>query len=212
MAPSTASESRPFLKAGGGHAEPPCRICPRGAARRADLLLAKRGPGTQYFCRREFRRRAGARRWSRSSRLPASASREGPAASRLPQSCGGKGGWGKRSSCTSWTRGSLPERVRLLCRGDRGGRGRQRGRDRDPPRDGGGRLRHGRQSRQRRGADPGRPHLRAHGRLLQRDHNRQKVGDWTEDALAHYLATGHAERRGTAAGPMGEAVDLSSCI
>jgi hypothetical protein len=121
MAPSTASESRPFLKAGGGHAEPPCR-----AARRADLLLAKRGPGTQYFCRREFRRRAGARRWSRSSRLPASASREGAAASRLPQSCGGKGGWGKRSSCTSWTRGSLPERGWLLCRGDRGGRGRQR--------------------------------------------------------------------------------------
>src|SRR5580693_3866419 len=27
--------------------------------------------------------------------------------------------------------------------------------------------------------------------------------------LAHYLATGHAEGRGTAAGPMGEAVDLS---
>jgi mono/diheme cytochrome c family protein len=35
------------------------------------------------------------------------------------------------------------------------------------------------------------------------------VGDWTEEALAHYLATGHAEGRGTAAGPMGEAVDLS---
>ncbi len=35
------------------------------------------------------------------------------------------------------------------------------------------------------------------------------VGDWTEQALAHYLATGHAEGRGTAAGPMGEAVDLS---
>ncbi len=35
------------------------------------------------------------------------------------------------------------------------------------------------------------------------------VGSWTEAALAHYLATGHAEGRGTAAGPMGEAVDLS---
>jgi mono/diheme cytochrome c family protein len=35
------------------------------------------------------------------------------------------------------------------------------------------------------------------------------VGDWTEQALANYLATGHAEGRGTAAGPMGEAVDLS---
>ena len=35
------------------------------------------------------------------------------------------------------------------------------------------------------------------------------VGDWTDEALAHYLATGHAEGRGTAAGPMGEAVDLS---
>ncbi len=44
-----------------------------------------------------------------------------------------------------------------------GGGGRQRWRDRDPSRDGGDRLRHGRQSRQRRGADPGRPHLRAHG-------------------------------------------------
>ena len=29
------------------------------------------------------------------------------------------------------------------------------------------------------------------------------------EELAHYLATGHAEGRGTAAGPMGEAVDLS---
>jgi mono/diheme cytochrome c family protein len=35
------------------------------------------------------------------------------------------------------------------------------------------------------------------------------VGDWAEQALANYLATGHAEGRGTAAGPMGEAVDLS---
>ena len=35
------------------------------------------------------------------------------------------------------------------------------------------------------------------------------VGSWTEAALAHYLATGHAEGRGTAAGPMGEAVELS---
>lgn len=35
------------------------------------------------------------------------------------------------------------------------------------------------------------------------------VGDWSDEALAHYLATGHAEGRGTAAGPMGEAVDLS---
>jgi mono/diheme cytochrome c family protein len=35
------------------------------------------------------------------------------------------------------------------------------------------------------------------------------VGSWSEAALAHYLSTGHAEGRGTAAGPMGEAVDLS---
>jgi mono/diheme cytochrome c family protein len=35
------------------------------------------------------------------------------------------------------------------------------------------------------------------------------IGDWTEEALAHYLATGHAEGRSTAAGPRGEAVDLS---
>jgi mono/diheme cytochrome c family protein len=35
------------------------------------------------------------------------------------------------------------------------------------------------------------------------------VGAWSDDELAHYLATGHADRRGTAAGPMGEAVDKS---
>jgi mono/diheme cytochrome c family protein len=35
------------------------------------------------------------------------------------------------------------------------------------------------------------------------------VGDWTNQSLTRYLATGHAEGRGTAAGPMGEAVDLS---
>ena len=35
------------------------------------------------------------------------------------------------------------------------------------------------------------------------------VGDWSEAAIAYYLATGHAEGRGTAAGPMGEVVDLS---
>ena len=35
------------------------------------------------------------------------------------------------------------------------------------------------------------------------------VGAWTDAGLAHYLATGHADGRGTAAGPMGEAVDLS---
>jgi hypothetical protein len=35
------------------------------------------------------------------------------------------------------------------------------------------------------------------------------VGSWSEAALAHYLSTAHAEGRGTASGPMGEAVDLS---
>ncbi len=35
------------------------------------------------------------------------------------------------------------------------------------------------------------------------------VGAWSDTELAQYLATGHAEGRGTAAGPMGEAVDLS---
>jgi mono/diheme cytochrome c family protein len=38
------------------------------------------------------------------------------------------------------------------------------------------------------------------------------VGAWSDDELAHYLATGHADRRGTAAGPMGEAVDKSLAI
>lgn len=33
------------------------------------------------------------------------------------------------------------------------------------------------------------------------------VGEWSESDLAHYLAIGHAEGRGTATGPMGEAVD-----
>jgi mono/diheme cytochrome c family protein len=35
------------------------------------------------------------------------------------------------------------------------------------------------------------------------------VGAWSETDLAHYLMLGHADGRGTAAGPMGEAVDLS---
>ncbi|HEX7761364.1 MAG TPA: c-type cytochrome [Caulobacteraceae bacterium] len=35
------------------------------------------------------------------------------------------------------------------------------------------------------------------------------VGAWSDAELAQYLATGHADGRGTAAGPMGEAVDLS---
>jgi mono/diheme cytochrome c family protein len=35
------------------------------------------------------------------------------------------------------------------------------------------------------------------------------IGAWSEADLAHYLAVGHAEGRGTATGPMGEAVDNS---
>jgi mono/diheme cytochrome c family protein len=35
------------------------------------------------------------------------------------------------------------------------------------------------------------------------------VGEWSEADLAHYLSMGHADGRGTAAGPMGEAVDES---
>jgi mono/diheme cytochrome c family protein len=35
------------------------------------------------------------------------------------------------------------------------------------------------------------------------------VGAWNDEELAQYLATGHAASRGTASGPMGEAVDLS---
>jgi mono/diheme cytochrome c family protein len=35
------------------------------------------------------------------------------------------------------------------------------------------------------------------------------VGAWGDADLAHYLAIGHADGRGTAAGPMGEAVDAS---
>jgi mono/diheme cytochrome c family protein len=35
------------------------------------------------------------------------------------------------------------------------------------------------------------------------------IGAWSEADLAHYLALGHAEGRGTATGPMGEAVDHS---
>jgi mono/diheme cytochrome c family protein len=35
------------------------------------------------------------------------------------------------------------------------------------------------------------------------------IGAWSEADLAHYLALGHADGRGTAAGPMGEAVDNS---
>jgi mono/diheme cytochrome c family protein len=35
------------------------------------------------------------------------------------------------------------------------------------------------------------------------------IGGWSDDELASYLATGHTKSRGTAAGPMGEAVDQS---
>jgi mono/diheme cytochrome c family protein len=35
------------------------------------------------------------------------------------------------------------------------------------------------------------------------------IGAWSEVDLAHYLAAGHADGRGTATGPMGEAVDNS---
>ena len=35
------------------------------------------------------------------------------------------------------------------------------------------------------------------------------IAGWNDEELAHYLALGHADGRGTAAGPMGEAVDLS---
>src|ERR1700742_3032441 len=35
------------------------------------------------------------------------------------------------------------------------------------------------------------------------------IGGWSDDQLVSYLATGHTNGRGTAAGPMGEAVDES---
>ena len=35
------------------------------------------------------------------------------------------------------------------------------------------------------------------------------VGAWSDEDLVHYLSTGHADGRGTASGPMGEAVDAS---
>jgi mono/diheme cytochrome c family protein len=38
---------------------------------------------------------------------------------------------------------------------------------------------------------------------------RSGIGAWSEADLAHYLALGHADGRGTATGPMGEAVDNS---
>jgi len=38
---------------------------------------------------------------------------------------------------------------------------------------------------------------------------RSGVGEWTDADLNHYLSIGHADGRGTAAGPMGEAVDES---
>jgi mono/diheme cytochrome c family protein len=35
------------------------------------------------------------------------------------------------------------------------------------------------------------------------------IGAWSDEDLAHYLSIGHADGRGTAAGPMGEAIDAS---
>jgi mono/diheme cytochrome c family protein len=40
------------------------------------------------------------------------------------------------------------------------------------------------------------------------DHN-SGVGSWSDGDLMHYLSIGHADGRGTASGPMGEAVDAS---
>jgi mono/diheme cytochrome c family protein len=40
-------------------------------------------------------------------------------------------------------------------------------------------------------------------------HRLYGVGAWSDAELAQYLATGHADARGSAAGPMAEAVDLS---
>ena len=40
------------------------------------------------------------------------------------------------------------------------------------------------------------------------DHN-SGVGSWSDADLMHYLSIGHADGRGTASGPMGEAVDAS---
>ena len=116
----------------------------RPACRPASGEASARGT---IFSSSRVRRRVGACGGAGSGRLPAGASREGAAASRLSQSCGGKVGLGRRAFGASWTRGGLPERVRLLCRGDRGGGGRQQRRDRNPPRDGCSRLRHGGQSR-----------------------------------------------------------------
>jgi mono/diheme cytochrome c family protein len=39
--------------------------------------------------------------------------------------------------------------------------------------------------------------------------NGSGIGAWSEDDVRNYLSTGHAAGRGTAAGPMGEAVDQS---
>lgn len=40
-------------------------------------------------------------------------------------------------------------------------------------------------------------------------HATNGIGDWSDEALVQYLASGHAATHGTASGPMGEAVDLS---
>ena len=39
--------------------------------------------------------------------------------------------------------------------------------------------------------------------------NGSGIGAWSDDEVRNYLSTGHAAGRGTAAGPMGEAVDQS---
>jgi mono/diheme cytochrome c family protein len=43
---------------------------------------------------------------------------------------------------------------------------------------------------------------------ITQDHS-SGVGGWSDEDLVHYLAAGHADGRGTASGPMGEAVDES---
>jgi len=47
-----------------------------------------------------------------------------------------------------------------------------------------------------------------HAYNITSDHD-SGVGSWTDEELGRFIASGHADGHGTAAGPMGEAVDLS---
>ena len=136
-------------------AELPCRICARGAAGHPDGVLAQRRAIAQCLRHRKLHRRAGGGGEAGSGRLSPRAARQVAARQGRARSRRGEGRLG-RSRCPSGSgRGVSLQFVFGTYHGaGRRGRSREGRRGSRPPRRLRGRLRHRRQSRHGRGADP----------------------------------------------------------